>query len=95
MHTHTLSYIVYGPLCNGVTTVMFESTPMYPDYGRYWDLVQRHKVTSFYTAPTAIRAIMAKVLEYDWLVFGLAISLSLALLIDGFKIYINVCFLFC
>ena len=52
------SYIVYGPLCNGATTLMFESTPMYPDAGRYWDLVQRHKVTQFYTAPTAIRALM-------------------------------------
>jgi acetyl-CoA synthetase len=53
------SYIVYGALANGATTVMFESTPMYPDSGRYWDLVQRHKITKFYTAPTAIRALMA------------------------------------
>ncbi|GLE11503.1 hypothetical protein PINS_up023959 [Pythium insidiosum] len=53
------SYIVYGPLANGATTVMFESTPVYPDPGRYWDLVQRHKITTFYTAPTAIRALMA------------------------------------
>lgn len=53
------SYVVYGPLANGVTTVMFESTPTYPDCGRYWDLVQRHRVTKFYTAPTAIRALMA------------------------------------
>ncbi|KAL6080039.1 acetyl-coenzyme A synthetase 2 [Balamuthia mandrillaris] len=52
------SYIVYGPLCNGATTLMFESTPLYPDAGRYWDVVERHKVTIFYTAPTAIRAIM-------------------------------------
>lgn len=52
------SYIVYGPLANGATTVMFESTPMYPDSGRYWDLVQRHRVTQFYTAPTAIRTLM-------------------------------------
>jgi len=52
------SYIVYGPLCNGATTLMFESTPTYPDEGRYWDLVQKHKVTQFYTAPTAIRALM-------------------------------------
>lgn len=52
------SYIVYGPMCNGATTVMFESTPVYPDAGRYWDLVQTHKVTSFYTAPTAIRLLM-------------------------------------
>jgi len=63
------SYIVYGPLANGVTTVMFESVPTYPDCGRYWDLVERHRVTSFYTAPTAIRALMkfgdTKVKEYD------------------------------
>ncbi|EGZ23423.1 acetyl-CoA synthetase [Phytophthora sojae] len=63
------SYVVYGPLANGITTVLFESTPTYPDHGRYWDLVQRHKVTQFYTAPTAIRALMArgvdKVREYD------------------------------
>ena len=52
------SYIVYGPLCNGATTVMFESVPTYPDPGRYWDMVQRHRITSFYTAPTAIRALM-------------------------------------
>ncbi|KAJ0400264.1 hypothetical protein ATCC90586_010237 [Pythium insidiosum] len=55
----TTNYIVYGPLANGATTVMFESTPVYPDPGRYWDLVQRHKITTFYTAPTAIRALMA------------------------------------
>ena len=52
------SYIVYGPLANGATTLMFESTPMYPDSSRYWDMVQRHKITQFYTAPTAIRALM-------------------------------------
>jgi len=52
------TYIVYGPLLNGVSTLMFESTPMYPDCGRYWDLVQRHKITVFYTAPTAIRSLM-------------------------------------
>jgi acetyl-CoA synthetase len=52
------SYIVYGPLCNGATTVMFESLPTYPDAGRYWDLVERLKINSFYTAPTAIRALM-------------------------------------
>ncbi|KAL7530592.1 hypothetical protein ACHAXR_003580 [Thalassiosira sp. AJA248-18] len=49
---------VYGPLLNGVSTLMFESTPMYPDCGRYWDMVQRHKITVFYTAPTAIRSLM-------------------------------------
>ena len=63
------SYIVYGPLCNGATTVIFESTPLYPDCGRYWDMVQRHKITQFYTAPTAIRALASKgdshVKKYD------------------------------
>ena len=52
------SYILYGPLANGATTLMFESTPMYPDTSRYWDIVERHRVTQFYTAPTAIRALM-------------------------------------
>eukprot|EP00405_Crypthecodinium_cohnii_P022392 CAMPEP_0206482298 /NCGR_PEP_ID=MMETSP0324_2-20121206/38807_1 /ASSEMBLY_ACC=CAM_ASM_000836 /TAXON_ID=2866 /ORGANISM="Crypthecodinium cohnii, Strain Seligo" /LENGTH=661 /DNA_ID=CAMNT_0053960251 /DNA_START=69 /DNA_END=2054 /DNA_ORIENTATION=- len=52
------SYIIYGPLANGVTTFMFESVPTYPDCGRYWDMVQRHKITQFYTAPTAIRTLM-------------------------------------
>jgi acetyl-CoA synthetase len=51
------SYVVYGPLANGATTVMFESTPVYPDPGRYWDMVDRHGITQFYTAPTALRAI--------------------------------------
>jgi acetyl-CoA synthetase len=51
------SYVVYGPLANGATTVMFESTPLYPDPGRYWDMVERHKITQFYTAPTALRAV--------------------------------------
>ena len=54
------SYIVYGPLANGATTVMFEGVPSYPDIGRFWDVVDRHKVTLFYTAPTAIRAIAQK-----------------------------------
>ncbi len=54
------SYIVYGPLANGATTLMFESTPMFPDAGRYWDMVERHKITIFYTAPTAIRALAAQ-----------------------------------
>jgi len=52
------SYIVYGPLANGATTLMFESVPTYPDVDRFWDIVERHKVTQFYTAPTAIRALM-------------------------------------
>ena len=51
------SYIVYGPLANGATSVMFESIPTYPDAGRYWDMVDRLGITIFYTAPTAIRAI--------------------------------------
>jgi len=52
------SYIIYGPLANGNSTFMFESVPTYPDCGRYWDMVQRHKITQFYTAPTAIRTLM-------------------------------------
>eukprot|EP00474_Spongospora_subterranea_P000862 CRZ01320.1 hypothetical protein [Spongospora subterranea] len=52
------SYIVYGPLINGTTTLMFQSTPLYPNPSRYWDLIQRHKVNIFYTSPTAIRALM-------------------------------------
>jgi acetyl-CoA synthetase len=51
------SYVVYGPLVNGATTVMFESTPLYPKPNRYWDMVDRHKITQFYTAPTALRAV--------------------------------------
>ena len=51
------SYICYGPLCNGATTVMFEGVPNYPDPGRFWQVVEKHKVNIFYTAPTAIRAI--------------------------------------
>ncbi|HPD30113.1 MAG TPA: acetate--CoA ligase [Phycisphaerae bacterium] len=52
------SYIVYGPLCNGATTLMFEGIPTYPDAGRFWDVVDKYKVNIFYTAPTAIRALM-------------------------------------
>ncbi|HNQ23728.1 MAG TPA: acetate--CoA ligase [Phycisphaerae bacterium] len=52
------SYIVYGPLCNGATSVMFEGIPTYPNAGRFWDVVDKYKVTQFYTAPTAIRALM-------------------------------------
>ncbi|RKO92586.1 hypothetical protein BDK51DRAFT_15513 [Blyttiomyces helicus] len=51
------TYIVYGPLSNGVTTVVFESIPTYPNGSRYWDVVDKHKITQFYTAPTAIRAL--------------------------------------
>ncbi|WP_298549011.1 acetate--CoA ligase [uncultured Aquimarina sp.] len=58
------SYIVYGPLANGATTVMFEGVPSYPDFGRFWDIVQKHKITQFYTAPTAIRALAKENLDY-------------------------------
>jgi acetyl-CoA synthetase len=52
------SYIVYGPLANGATTLMFEGVPTYPDASRFWRIVEKHKVNQFYTAPTAIRALM-------------------------------------
>ncbi|GLI33442.1 acetate--CoA ligase [Desulforhabdus amnigena] len=52
------SYIVYGPLANGATSIMFEGIPNYPDWSRFWDVVDKHKVNIFYTAPTAIRALM-------------------------------------
>ena len=52
------SYIVYGPLSNRATTIMFEGVPNYPDFGRFWDVVDKHKVNQFYTAPTALRALM-------------------------------------
>lgn len=52
------SYLLYGPLSNGATTVMFEGVPNYPDYSRFWSVVDKHKVTILYTAPTAIRALM-------------------------------------
>lgn len=52
------SYVVYGPLANGATSFMFEGVPNYPDSSRFWDVVERHKVNIFYTAPTAIRALM-------------------------------------
>ena len=53
------SYIVYGPLANGATTLMFEGVPTYPSISRFWDVVDKHKVNIFYTAPTAIRSLMA------------------------------------
>ena len=63
------SYIVYGPLANGATTIMFEGVPTYPDAGRFWAVCEKHKVNQFYTAPTAIRALMAAgddpVKQYD------------------------------
>ncbi|RXG88584.1 acetate--CoA ligase [Bradyrhizobium zhanjiangense] len=52
------SYILYGPLCNGATTLMFEGVPNYPDNSRFWNVIDKHKVNTFYTAPTAIRALM-------------------------------------
>jgi len=52
------SYVVYGPLANGATTLMFEGVPNHPDFSRFWDVIERHKVNIFYTAPTAIRALM-------------------------------------
>ena len=58
------SYIVYGPLANGATTVMFEGVPTYPDASRFWEICDKHKVTQFYTAPTAIRALMGKGREF-------------------------------
>ena len=58
------SYIVYGPLANGATTLMFEGVPTYPDAGRFWDVCEKHKVNQFYTAPTAIRALMGKGPEF-------------------------------
>ncbi len=58
------SYIVYGPLANGATTVMFEGVPTYPDWGRFWEIVEKHKINQFYTAPTAIRALAKENLDF-------------------------------
>jgi acetyl-CoA synthetase len=58
------SYIIYGPLASGATTVMFEGIPSYPDYGRFWDIVDKIKVTHFYTAPTAIRSLAKQPLNF-------------------------------
>ena len=58
------SYIIYGPLANGATTLMFEGVPTFPDAGRFWEVIAKHKVSQFYTAPTAIRALMA--MGPDW-----------------------------
>ena len=58
------TYIVYGPLCNGATTVMFEGVPTYPDASRFWQVVDKYKVSLFYTAPTAIRALMREGVEF-------------------------------
>lgn len=58
------SYIIYGPLANGATTVMFEGVPNYPDFGRFWEVIEKHKVNQFYTAPTAIRALAKENIEF-------------------------------
>ncbi len=54
------SYIVYGPLANGATTLMFEGIPTYPDASRFWQVIDKHKVNIFYTAPTALRSLMGQ-----------------------------------
>jgi acetyl-CoA synthetase len=61
------SYVVYGPLANGATTLLFEGTPTYPDAGRFWHIVDKFKVSVFYTAPTAIRALISKGAEFPLL----------------------------
>jgi acetyl-CoA synthetase len=58
------SYIVYGPLLNGATTVLFEGVPSYPDFSRFWQVIEKHQVNQFYTAPTAIRALAKESLDY-------------------------------
>lgn len=58
------SYILYGPLANGATTVMFEGVPSFPDYGRFWEIIEKHKVSQFYTAPTAIRALAKENIDF-------------------------------
>jgi len=58
------SYIVYGPLLNGATTIIFEGIPSFPDYSRFWQVIEKHKVNQFYTAPTAIRALAREDVEF-------------------------------
>ncbi|MBK0368391.1 acetate--CoA ligase [Flavobacterium agrisoli] len=58
------SYILYGPLLNGGTTVIYEGVPSYPDFSRYWEIIEKHKITQFYTAPTAIRSLAKESLDY-------------------------------
>jgi len=58
------SYLVYGPLLNGATSLMFEGIPTFPDAGRYWEIIDKHQVNQFYTAPTAIRSLMAMGMEW-------------------------------
>ncbi len=58
------SYILYGPLLNGATTVMFEGIPSYPDFSRFWEVIEKHQITQFYTAPTAIRSLAKESLDF-------------------------------
>lgn len=58
------SYILYGPLLNGATTVLFEGIPSYPNFSRFWDVIEKHKITQFYTAPTAIRSLAKESIDY-------------------------------
>jgi acetyl-CoA synthetase len=58
------SYILYGPLLNGATTVIFEGVPSYPDFSRFWQIIEKHKISQFYTAPTAIRSLAKESVEY-------------------------------
>lgn len=58
------SYLLYGALLNGATTVMYEGVPSYPDFSRYWEIIEKHKVTQFYTAPTAIRSLAKESLDF-------------------------------
>ena len=88
------SYIVYGPLANGATTFMFESLPTYPDPGRYWNLVQTHKITQFYTAPTAIRTLMkfedSFVTKYDRSSLRILGSVGEPINPESFRWYYNI-----
>src|SRR5690606_38875771 len=58
------SYMVYGPLLSGATILMFEGVPNYPDAGRFWEVIEKHQVNIFYTAPTAIRSLMLEDISY-------------------------------
>ena len=58
------SYLLYGPLLNGATTVIFEGIPSYPDFSRFWEVIEKHKITQFYTAPTAIRSLAKESIDY-------------------------------
>jgi acetyl-CoA synthetase len=88
------SYVVYGPLCNGATTVLFESSPVYPDAGRYWEMVQRLKLNQLYTAPTAIRMLYqhgdAFVTKYDRSTLRVLGSVGEPLNADAWQWYFDV-----